>query len=540
MPTLDWLTRDNDIKAAGKAPYRLLEAVPNHSAGTSSDNMLIQGDNLEALKALLPYYGGRVKCIYIDPPFNTEQAFEHYDDNLEHSIWLSILYPRLELLRKLLTEDGTIYIHIDDNELGYLIAIMDEIFGRSNRTHTVTFKQGAATGHKAINPGMVTTTNYLLVYAKNKMSWLPNRVFTGRERDTRYNRFIVNMEEHYEVWKTITLSKAFSQAKGESIKDLKKELGDTYNEELNAFVLAHAKQVIRSARPDYEAVGEAVKDAIDLSKTYPEKIILHQRKDYGDMYFWDGERLLFYKDKLKQVDGELVAGEPLTTLWDDILSNNLHNEGGVKFPKGKKPEALIKRIFDLSTSVGDLVLDSFLGSGTAAAVAHKMGRPYIGIEMGDHAVTHCAPRLEKVIEGEDGGISKAVRWKGGGGFRFYRLGEAIFDEDGRINPKVRFPSLAAHVWFTETGIPYEGKGDKAFLGEHDGVGYALLYNGILGDKRVNGGNVLTRPLLKHLHEESGGFSGPLVIYGEMTRISEEKLRAEKIKFKQTPYDVRAR
>ena len=169
-----------------------------------------------------------------------------------------------------------------------------------------------------------------------------------------------------------------------------------------------------------------------------------------------------------------------------------------------------------------------------------MGRRYIGIELGEHAVTHCAPRLKKVIEGEQGGISEAVNWKGGGGYRFYRLSEAVFDEEGHINPKVQFPALAAHGWFSETGQPLEGVAKKPFLGIHDGTAYGLLYNGVLGDKSVNGGNVLTSMLLERLKREAKGFAGPWTIYGEATRLSGERLRAARVTFKQTPYDIRAR
>src|ERR1035437_4603780 len=163
MPTLNWLKREEAVRAATRAPYRLLESAAELSYGAAeSENLLIQGDNLDALKALLPYYAGRVKCIYIDPPFNTQQAFENYDDNLEHSIWLSLMYPRLEFLRDLLSDDGSLFIHIDDNELGYLIAIADEVIGRKNRVSIITFKQSSASGPKAINPGLVTTTNFIL------------------------------------------------------------------------------------------------------------------------------------------------------------------------------------------------------------------------------------------------------------------------------------------------------------------------------------------------------------------------------------------
>ena len=257
-----------------------------------------------------------------------------------------------------------------------------------------------------------------------------------------------------------------------------------------------------------------------------------------------GKRWLFYRDKLKEIDGELVAGEPLTNLWDDIRSNNLHNEGGVTFKKGKKPEALIKRVFELFTNPGDLVLDSFLGSGTTAAVAHKMGRRYIGIEMGEHAITHCVPRLSKVIDGEQGGISKSVGWQGGGGFRFYRLGPPVFDEEGHIRSDIRFPVLAAHIWFSETGRPWNGDGSSPLLGLHDGRAYALLYNGILSDKRPGGGNVLTRATLAatrgEIAREAPVFDGPLTVYGEQSRLTPATLDREGIVFKQTPYDVKAR
>jgi len=201
-----------------------------------------------------------------------------------------------------------------------------------------------------------------------------------------------------------------------------------------------------------------------------------------------------------------------------------------------KPERLIRRVIEIATKENDLVLDSFLGSGTTAAVAHKMGRRYIGIEMGDHAVTHCAPRLQKVIEGEQGGISQAVGWQGGGGFRFYRLGVPVFDETGHVSPGIRFAPLAAHLWFVQTGIPFSGRADSPFLGRHEGVGYYLLYNGILGDKRPNGGNVLTSKILATLPPHDG----EKVIFGEGCRMSAERLQQERIVFRQIPYEIKAR
>jgi adenine-specific DNA-methyltransferase len=208
-----------------------------------------------------------------------------------------------------------------------------------------------------------------------------------------------------------------------------------------------------------------------------------------------------------------------------------------------KPERLIQRILHIATNPGDLVLDSFLGSGTTAAVAHKMGRRWIGIEMGEHAETHCLPRLQKVVAGEAGGISAAVGWTGGGGFRFFRLGEAVFEADGRINAAIRFPTLAAWVWYQETRTPWplhsHGSAQTPLLGSHDGTAYFLLYNGILGDRRPQGGNVLTGPILALL-DQLAPPTGPRVIYGESCRLSPQRLKAAGIVFKQIPYDIRAR
>lgn len=397
--------------------------------GDLFDNRLIFGDNLLALKALEAEFAGKIKCIYIDPPFNTGEMFEHYDDGVEHSIWLTQMRDRLEILHRLMTNDGTLFVHIDDNELGYLIVMLDEVFGRPNRVYTVTFKQGSATGHKSINPGCVNTTNYVLIYAKNKALWKPNRVYTGRERDTRYGQFIVNIEDHHEDWEITTLSKAFAAARDLPEKEARKLVKDQ-PELMDQFVLDNARSVMQLARPDYDGVSAEAKKLIDKSEASPETIFKLTREGYSDIYLLGGKRLLFYSDKLKKVDGKYVAGEPLTTLWDDILSNNLHNEGGVEFPKGKKPEALIKRVFELATRENDWVLDSFAGSGTTGAVAHKMGRRWIMVELGEHCHTHIIPRLTKVINGTDpGGVTDATGWKGGGGFRYYRLAPSLLERD---------------------------------------------------------------------------------------------------------------
>jgi adenine-specific DNA-methyltransferase len=514
VPTLHWLTREADLRRAREAQYRLLEPVPELGHGDpAAENLLIQGDNLEGLKALLPYYGGRVKCIYIDPPYNTRSAFEHYDDNLEHTQWLAMIYPRLELLRELLSEDGSIWVSIDDNEGHYLKVVMDEVFGRRNFVATFIWQKVDSPNDNKVP--ITPDHEFLLCFEKN----LDEAGFS-KKKDT-------------------SLWDAYSQ---------RDEQGRLHRDRL---LKKNGKNSLRSDRPSmfYPLV------APDGSEVFP----IH---DDGREACWShslegvlaaqSEGRLIWKQRVKNGSQtwvpyirEYAPSDPErphpTILLDVKTSRQAKAHQRVLLPDSPtfdtvKPEQLLQRILEISTCPGALVLDSFLGSGTTAAVAHKMGRRWIGIEMGEHAVTHCAPRLKKVIEGEQGGISEAVGWRGGGGFRFMRLGETIFDETGRINPAIRFPVLAAHVWFCETGTPLTGIPSSPLLGVHGGTACYLLYNGILRDRRPDGGNVLTSRVLADLPPHDG----PKVIYGEATRLSAERLRAAGIVFRQIPYDIKAR
>lgn len=503
MPTLTWLTREADLKLAQNAPYRLLDTVSDLAYGDSNtENMLIQGDNLDALKALLSFYAGQVKCIYIDPPYNTGNAFEQYDDNLEHSIWLSIMYPRLELLREFLSEHGTIWISIDDDEAHYMKVLCDEIFGRKNFVASVIWHKK----HTRSNDARWFSDNhdFILVYAKDKNSWKINKLPRTDKQDKGY----ANPDNDSRgVW-----ASGPCHAKTPNPKDIYPITTPS-----GRVLMPPSGTSWRFSKQNFEAL---IKD--------------------NKIYFGvSGNNVPRYKRFLSEVQDGLV---PLTIWFKDEVGDNQEAKKEVKTFNEEdvfttpKPERLIQRILTLATTEGDLVLDSFLGSGTSCAVAHKMGRRYIGIEMGEHAVTHCVPRLKKVIEGEQGGISEVVNWNGGGGFRFYRLGEAVFDEAGKINPKIRFDTLAAHVWFCETKTPLTKTSNSPLLGVHNDTAYYLLYNGILGDKRPAGGNVLTCKLLKSLSQ----FEGPKVIYGETSRLGAERLRSEGIVFKQIPYDIKAR
>src|ERR1019366_7811995 len=289
---LTWIGKENRPRLEPRVlledPAKSYHAATRVTDHDIFDNRLISGDNLLALKALEQEFTGKVKCVYIDPPFNTGEMFEHYDDGVEHSLWLAQMRDRLEILHRLLAKDGTLFVHIDDNELGYLIVLLDEIFGRANRLYVVTFRQASPTGHKAINPGCVSTSNFILIYAKKKDRWVPNRIFTARERDSRYTQFIPNLNDDYRQWQITTLMKGFANHHGVSEKVARSMVKDD-STVLDTFVTENARQVIQLARPDYENVGAATRTLIDESGKQPEKIFRLERDGYSDIYLIGGK-----------------------------------------------------------------------------------------------------------------------------------------------------------------------------------------------------------------------------------------------------------
>lgn len=556
MPELLWDGKRETVAAANRVPYRLLEADDALSYGAQdTENMIIQGDNLAALKALLPYYKGAVRCIYADPPYNTGSAFEHYDDNVEHSTWLSLMYPRLELMHELLAADGSIWISIDDREYANLKLICDEIFGYDCFVSNISWQRTYSTRNDS--KGIVNEVEHILVYSKNP-DWQPNKLPRTAEMDKKYK----NPDNDVAKWRTdnayapgalthqgmvyaiqhpftgemIYPSKGrcwtFSQSEVLSIMNgwCEYELRDIHDEEKRAEICGVS---VEEVRPEVKSIvlAKSLKDSKAQARA------VYKRGQWPRFFFTkQGKGGIARKTYLKNVGGKLP-----TNFWP--YAEVGHTDEAKKeilalFDKQAtfatpKPERLIERVIFLATQPGDLVLDAFLGSGTTAAVAQKMNRQYIGIEMGEHAVTHVVPRMRKVIDGEQGGISKAEKWEGGGGFRFYRLGEELFDEYRIIRPDVKFPQLAAHIWFTETHTPYRGKGDSPLLGIYDGTAYYLLYNGILGDKKPQSGNVLTSHVLKLLPP----FDGPKVIYGEANRFGPARMMQEQITFKKIPTEI---
>lgn len=430
---LTWIGKNERKKLE---PHILLEdsSKSYHSQRVTEndifDNKLIFGDNLLALKALEQEYAGKVKCVYIDPPFNTGRAFEHYDDSLEHSIWLGLMRDRLEIIRNLLSDDGVIFVHLDDCEMAYLKVLMDEIFGRANQLNTISMTTNSPSGFKATGATVFSTANFLLVYAKDRTQKPLNKIYIPKGYDTGYNKYLLNQDDHYKNWTWCGIADAFAKANGyKDAKEAKKKLPDTFDDELAQFAIDNAERVFQSV-----AIGGGAKikrkETIEKSKKDRDKVYVHPNEDVEGFYIANGRQMVFYSNRLLEIDGDMQPAELITDVWTDISWNGIANEGGVSFKNGKKPEALLKRIFEMCTREGDLVLDSFGGSGTTAAVAHKMKRRWISIEIGDHCHTHIIPRLEKVIDGEDqGGISKSVNWQGGGGFRYYKLAPTLIAKD---------------------------------------------------------------------------------------------------------------
>lgn len=360
------------------------------------DNMLIHGDNLLALKALEQDYTGKVKCIYIDPPYNTGNAFEHYDDGLEHSIWLSLMRDRLEILKRLLAEDGSIWISLDDNEQAYCKVLCDEIFGRANFVCNVIWQKKYSPANDA--KWLSDNHDFILVYAKNKQIWRPNLLPRSEEMNARYK----NLDNDPRgPWKPGDCS----------VK--------TY-----------------SASCDYPITtpsGRIVNPPAGYCWRYSKEKFEELRADNRIWFGPTGNNV----PAIKRFLSDVKQGSTALTVWTyDEVGHNQDAKKEVKEFNSKnvfatpKPERLIQRVLTLGSNPGDLVLDSFLGSGTTAAVAQKMGRRWIGVEMGDHIYTHCIPRLHKVIDGEDqGGITKAVNWQGGGGFKFYELASTLIVKD---------------------------------------------------------------------------------------------------------------
>jgi adenine-specific DNA-methyltransferase len=363
------------------------------------DNRLIFGDNLLALKALEAEFTGKVKCVYIDPPYNTGSAFTHYDDGIEHSLWLSLMRDRLELLRRLLREDGSLWVNLDDNEAHYLKVMCDELFGRENFVANVIWQKKYTVANDS--KWLSSSHDHILVYAKNKEIWRPYRLERSDEMNNRYR----NPDNHPKgPWKSTPL---YAKRTGSE-----KEQAFTYRFK-NGVVWSPP----RGSSPRFPAET------------------LREMDENNEIWFGtDGTATPSRKTFLSELK---IEGPPAPTVWlHNEVGNNHEARDEVKGINAEdsfatpKPERLLKRIIELASASGDIVLDSFAGSGTTGAVAHKMGRRWIMVELGEHCHTHIVPRLKKVIDGQDsGGVTEATDWKGGGGFRYFKLAPSLLMQD---------------------------------------------------------------------------------------------------------------
>ncbi len=416
---LTWIGKD---QRPNLEPRILVEdsALSYHAPYTSQkyrfDNRLIVGDNLLAVKALEHELTGAIKCVMIDPPYNTGSAFEYFDDGIEHSLWLTMMRDRVDLLRRLLSDQGSLWITIDDNEAHYLKVVCDEVFGRTNFVANVIWQKKYAPANDA--KWLSDDHDHILVYAKDKDAWRPNKLPRTAEQDSLY-------------------SNPDDDARGPWMSD-NYTCAKTADERPNLYYSIVNPNTGEEAWPKRTRVW-----AFDP--------VTHAQHVRDDMIYW-GQHGTNRTPRLKKFRSQLRSdGRVSSTIWTyDQAGHNqdarrevlaLNPDRPFSTPK---PEKLIGRIVALASNPGDLVLDSFAGSGTTGAVAHKMGRRWIMIEMGEHAHTHIIPRLKKVIDGDDpGGITEDVGWKGGGGFRYYRLAPSLIATDAWGNPVINTEYNAA-------------------------------------------------------------------------------------------------
>lgn len=533
MPTLNWIGKEAVVNHHQQVPFHLLKDVPDLACGDPGNgNLIVQGDNLIALKALLPYYAGQVKCIYIDPPYNTGNEGWAYNDNVNspvirewlgkvvgkegetldrHDRWLCMMYPRLSLLKRFLRPEGSIWVSMDDSEVALLRVVMDEVFGRDRFVAcNVWQKRYSRENREAIGD----VHEYLLVYAldPDKFKTIRNRVGLDQKQFKNYKN---PNNDPNGAWQSISMT-----AQG------------WRPNQMYEIVAPNG----RRHRPPEGRCWSLVE---------PEYLKLHE----ANRLWWgkDGNGVPREIRYLSDVTG-LVPW----TWWP-------HEEVGHTDEARKeiqslfktqtafdtpKPTRLLERVLQIATSPGDLILDSFAGSGTTGHAVLRLNhvtpdkppRRFILVEIEPKIAREVtSERVRRVAEGYTSAKGEKVEGLGGG-FRYCELGEPLFDQDGKIRETVSFSDLARHVFFTETGepLPRERVTKSPFIGECRGVGIYMLYNGILGDKSPNGGNVLTRAVLAQLPS----FNGPKVIYCAGCLLGRERLHEENIIIRQTPYEIK--
>jgi adenine-specific DNA-methyltransferase len=530
MPTLNWIGKEAVINHHLQVPFHLLEDVTGLACGGPGEgNLIVQGDNLVALKALLPYYAGQVKCIYIDPPYNTGNEGWAYNDNVNspvirewlgkvvgregetldrHDRWLCMMYPRLALLRQLLTDDGVILVSSDETESGVLRLLLDELFGKTNLLGTIIWN--TRNTDNRIKTYLSPDHEYILVYGRSSNSRIEGRVidrndFKNPDNDPR---------------------------------------GPYVTDPLTGKATAEERPNLHAYRMEQPGTSNCWEPDPAHGWITDEAGYLRLLKDNR---IWWPLSPTSGKPRKKRFLSETKTRMPASSFWSEFRSqsgardvDDILGERVFAFPK---PIQLVQRIIDYCATPNSIILDSFAGSGTTAHAVLKQNsldrgnRKFILVEMDEkiaRGVT--AERVRRVAEGYTNANGERVEGLGGG-FRFCELGETLFDESGKIRESVSFSELARHVYFTETGepLPREFMPNTPFLGASRGVGVYLLHNGILNDRSANGGNILTRAVLAELPP----FVGQKVIYCAGSLLGRDRVQAEGIIVRQIPYEIKS-
>lgn len=539
MPSLDWIGKKAVINHHKKVPFHLLRCEPDSTVGdVESGNLLVQGDNLLALKSLLPYYAGQVKCIYIDPPYNTGNEKWVYNDNVNspeirewlgkavgmetedlsrHDKWLCMMYPRLNLLKAFLSEDGAIFISIDDNEVASLKLVLDEIFGRKNFIASVIWQKIHSPKNSARH--FSEDHDYLIVYAKNADLWKPKSIPRSEEAAKRYKN---PDNDPRGPWASGDISAR-----------------NPYNKGTYEITCPSGRVISGPPKGTYWRVSKEKFKELD--------------KDGRIWWGKSGDNT----PRLKRFLSEVKEGIIPQTLWfhkdvghtqdakKELLSLVDFKDSPSVFVT-PKPINLIRRIIQIATDKDSIVMDSFAGSGTTGQAVltqnreDEGGRKFILVEIDKDICSQVTfNRMKRVVEGyeKNGPKGKTAKVQGvGGGFKYCKLGEALFDMNGQISESVSFIDLARFVFFKETGQPLQEEitGQSPLIGIHNDIAMYLLYNGILSDKTPNGGNALTRAVLDDLPTHTG----PKIIYGTSCRLGRARLGQENIIFRQIPYELK--
>ena len=398
---------------------------------SDTDNVIIKGNNLLALSSLLKRYEGKVKSIYIYPPYyfsvkKDEDTFD-YNSNFKLSTWLVFMKNRLEISRRLLSNDGAIFVQISDDGVAELHRLMKDVFNTENENNfinKITVKTKSPSGFASVNPGVFETAEYILGFAKHKRDWTYNPQYVKSDYDSNYKWYVKNINDDCEKWEIVDVFEHVAQKHGyENKRAAVADLGSSIFEAIvGKFALTNANCIYQSTAIGDNAGQEIVK-VRELSKKNPDRVFSVERVDHYKVYIKNGREVAFYSKKIREIDGDSVPSIQLTNIWTDTPYEGIASEGGVKLKGGKKPEKLIRRIIEMSTNPGDLFMDYHLGSGTSCAVAHKLKRKYIGVEQLDTQIEKVLVRMHSVINGEQSGISKSVKWQGGGSFVYCELAE---------------------------------------------------------------------------------------------------------------------